>query len=199
VTAVDNQKINDMNWAGIDYGSKLAGTTCITLLSDQTFHTLQSKKGADADQWLESVVREYGIKKIFIDAPLSLPAAYFDASADDFFYRKADRALSAMSPMFLGGLTARAMRLKRTWMLHGVVVYETYPAALSKELNLVQYKNDISLFTKELMALKGFNENALPDIQNWHQVDSLLAWYSGWRMENQLANVIGDQEGTIIV
>jgi predicted nuclease with RNAse H fold len=101
--------------------------------------------------------------------------------------------------MFLGGLTARAMRLKKNWIGQGISVYETYPAAISKELNLLHYKKDISLLTKELMSLSGFEKSKIPDLPNWHQVDSLLAWYAGWRLENKLAKVVGDEEGTIIV
>lgn len=189
-----------MIWAGIDYGSKLAGTTCISFLTDDVITILQSRKGDDADQWLQQVIQENNIQEIFLDAPLSLPPAYFDASSDDFFYRKADRILGAMSPMFLGGLTARAMRLKRTWNAQGIMVHETYPAALNKELALSQYKKEITEFLRELNQQPGFEAITLPSsLENWHRADSLLAWYSGWRQHHRMAKSIGDDEGLIII
>lgn len=188
-----------MIWAGVDYGSKLAGTTCVSFLENDWITVLQSRKGDDADQWLQQVIQENNIQKVFLDAPLSLPAAYFDASSDDFFYRKADRILGAMSPMFLGGLTARAMRLKRTWNSQGITVYETYPAALNKELALANYKKDIGEFLNELFQQKGLEKITLKEsIKNWHQLDALLAWYSGWRHQHAMAKEIGDDNGLII-
>lgn len=97
-----------MNFAGVDYGSKLAGTTVITFLSQNQLVTYQSPKGKNADDWLKNLLSTQKIGTIYIDAPLSLPSAYC-GKGDNFHYRKADQMLHAMSPMFLGGLTARAI------------------------------------------------------------------------------------------
>ena len=102
-----------MIWAGIDYGSKLAGTTCIAWMKEGQLKIIQSAKNQDADEWIITQLDNESIDQIFMDAPLSLPPAFHDPLSDEFFYRAADRELKAMSPMFLGGLTARAMRLKK--------------------------------------------------------------------------------------
>ena len=88
---------------GIDYGSKLAGTTVITYDIDRVLYQLQSDKKSDADKFVLNHVTDLKPDAIYLDAPLSLPKAYF-GEGDDFFYRKGDKELRAMSPMFLGGL-----------------------------------------------------------------------------------------------
>jgi predicted nuclease with RNAse H fold len=96
---------------GIDYGSKMAGTTVITYNQDNVLYQRSSVKNGDADAFILDCVTELQPGQIYIDAPLSLPLACF-GKGTDFFYREADRKLKAMSPMFLGGLTARAMKLR---------------------------------------------------------------------------------------
>lgn len=131
-----------------------------------------------------------------MDAPLSLPAAYFDSYYDDFFYRRCDRELSAMSPMFLGGLTARAMALKHRWR-ETCEFIEVYPAALA----FVHfgdgdiYKKSLSgigELTAELERQYRLSLHQAPE--NWHQFDSLLAWISGFRHEHGIARAYGDKE-----
>ena len=103
-----------MKHIGIDYGSKMAGTTVIAYLKSGKLHFAQSQKKKDADLFVENWVAQHQPRAIFLDAPLSLPGVYTEPEAyDDYFYRAGDRLLRAMSPMFLGGLTARAMRLSR--------------------------------------------------------------------------------------
>ena len=114
---------------GVDYGSKLAGTTAISYLEEGKIRILQSKKKEDADQFLSELILRLSPKSIFIDAPLSLPAAYHNKGTD-YFYRKADRDCKAMSPMFLGGLTARAMKLKAQHADRNFI--EVYPAMLAR-------------------------------------------------------------------
>lgn len=87
---------------GIDYGSKLAGTTAICYQEGDALTIIQSEKKQDADRFINDTVESLKPEQIFIDAPLSLPAAYF-GNGDDYFYRDCDRQLKAMSPMFLGG------------------------------------------------------------------------------------------------
>lgn len=118
---------------GIDYGSKLAGTTVLCWEQDGQLHYQQSEKKKDADQWLIQLIQELSPPEVFIDAPLSLPAAYH-GKGEDFFYRDCDRELRAMSPMFLGGLTARAMKLRHLLSPQQIVFQETYPAELVRNL-----------------------------------------------------------------
>lgn len=189
--------------AGIDFGAKLAGTTAITILHDSKFQIYDCKKGEDADVWILKQVERLRIKIVFIDAPLSLPAAYFDEGSNEFFYRKADAALGAMSPMFLGGLTARAMKMKRLLEAEHVAVFETYPAALVRELfpKTKFYKKDIPGFRKELrVKTKPLHLPAFPPWKTFHQVDSLLAWLSGYRHVTHQSIVHGSkEEGEIFI
>lgn len=89
---------------GIDYGSKLAGTTAVAMLVKNELRLWQSTRGQDADTWLKALVRELKPKVVYMDAPLTLPQAYYQTPHNanaDFFYRQADRELHAMSPMFI--------------------------------------------------------------------------------------------------
>jgi len=167
--------------AGIDYGSKLAGTTCICYQQNGILQIHQSAKKADADLFLYDHIRLTGVRHVFIDAPLSLPSVY-KGKGENYFYRKADQELGAMSPMFIGGLTARAVKLKNTLESEGIKVFEVYPGAWVRH-NLKEgdkYKKDLDGFIKQVKSIFP----ALPvvgDINNWHQADSVLAWVSGYR------------------
>lgn len=189
-----------MIWAGIDYGSKLVGTTCVAWLKEGQLKIIQSAKNQDADEWILTQLENESMDQIFMDAPLSLPPAFHDPLSDEFFYRAADRALKAMSPMFLGGLTARAMRLKKIWTSKGLTVLETYPAALARELALHDYKNNLSPCTAQVShLLKADNIRLASEPQNWHQFDALLAWCAGMRWNKNQARVMGDDAGRIII
>ena len=98
---------------GIDYGSKTSGFTAAAGYSSKgVVQVHQSTKGKDADAWLLDLIKNLKPKYIAIDAPLSIPGVFIDpASFNNYHYRECDRLAGAMSPMFLGGLTARAMQL----------------------------------------------------------------------------------------
>jgi uncharacterized protein len=184
--------------AGIDFGSKRSGKTAVCMYSDDTWIIRQSKKDSDADTFLEAFIQEFAVEKIFIDAPLSLPRVYLTNDGDDYFYRKADKEVSAMSPMFLGGLTARAMSNKHRWEAQGRQVWEAYPAALVRELNLItyyrKYPEEFQMTLQKQMPVK------LPPLENWHQTDALLAWITGYRMMQNEHRMIGDpDEGLIYI
>lgn len=182
---------------GIDFSSKRAGTTAIAFVDEGELHVLQSIKGEDADKFIRNYVQAYKANFVFIDAPLSLPQGLNDPESLEVFYRAADRKLQAMSPMFLGGLTSRAMLLKKTLELEKHKVFEVYPKALVEELQLKEhYKHDLLLFQKELQQLTP----PLPELRNWHQADAVLAWLSGSRFMQGDASVYGDEtEGVIYV
>ncbi len=188
----------EYNWIGIDYGSKLAGTTVICYAQDSGIRFLQSKKKQDADQMILDFVDEYPYDSIFLDAPLSLPLAYFD-NGKDYFYRECDRKTGAMSPMFLGGLTARAMRLAS--LLITTKCYETYPAYLIKTvLQLSELYQKKSKFTGDILdKLYPLLPITLDDeITNWHQFDALLCWISGYRHDSKKALSIGHKDEGLI-
>lgn len=188
---------------GIDYGSKLAGTTVVTWDDGDTLHQRLSTKKQDADQMILDSVSELQPQSIFIDAPLSLPAAYFGLG-DDYHYRAVDRLVGAMSPMFLGGLTARAMKLKSQIQLQGISVYETYPSAYVRHhesIKKIYSKKDkacIDMVCPVLLDMIPHMCLAAPPA-SLHALDSLITWISGWRYTCGKARVLGDvAEGVII-
>lgn len=191
---------------GVDYGAKLAGTTAVAMLVQGELRVWQSPAGQDADKWLRELVLLQQAKVVYIDAPLSLPAIYGGAThttTPDYFYRQADRELQAMSPMFIGGLTARAIQLRAQLALEGVAALETYPSALVSLLlpELQGYKQEPAALPAFAAALQGLLPVQLQEQpRSWHHFDAVLAWFSGYRHSNGQSELYGDaREGRIIV
>lgn len=191
---------------GIDYGSKLAGTTVVAFTNDRNvvnFKTSEKKK--DADKFLIKIVEEIQPEFVFLDAPLSLPGVYTNPEKfDDYFYRKGDKILKGMSPMFLGGLTARAMRLKQQFENKGIKVLEIYPAIHAQRMALKTYNYKKQLqYIPDIIAILQHNLPLKVDwksIKTWHQVDALLAYYAGFRYMKGDAESFGEEaEGMIWV
>ncbi len=190
--------------AGIDYGSKLAGTTAICWAENHKIRFGQSQKKKDADQFIQDWAAGHSPKHIYIDAPLSLPGVYTSiAGCSDYFYRAADKALNAMSPMFLGGLTARAMRMKQQLQDNGIEVWEAYPGGLARQLPLDagRYKKDNAYLTAASLVLAELTGLEMPEPpKNWHQFDAGLAFLIGQRRLNGTAEPFGQEaEGFIWV
>lgn len=190
--------------AAIDYGSKLAGTTALALWPGQgDVALLQSSKKQDADIFLQKILQEVAPDILAWDAPLSLPGVYRGLpGCTDYFYRAGDRAVQAMSPMFLGGLTARAMRLCANLQLPNTQVLEAYPGGLARLLALPKerYKQKETAPSELLPLLQAAfpPEIILPTPRNWHQFDALLALLTGWRFTQGLTMSYGDPaEGLI--
>lgn len=205
------------SFVGIDYGSKTSGNTVICHHDGQVIHFYDADK-KDADLFIldrigscQSVLNgkltnDTRIEAVFLDAPLSLPAVYqARAGFSNYHYRQCDVALKAMSPLFLGGLTARAMELKhRLKEKANVETYEVYPKAIAQRLFPTEYHKKLSV--AEMERLCGILTEKFPVLQfykhpkNQHQFDALLAWISGYRFMNQQHSVFGEaQEGLIIV
>jgi predicted nuclease with RNAse H fold len=185
---------------GIDYGSKLAGTTVIASYDGGYIGLASAKKGEDADAFLLAQLLDHPPGKIFLDAPLSLPGVYTQPERyTDHFYRQADRELGAMSPMFLGGLTARAMRLASLLRQQDFQVWETYPAALARLLGLKEkgYKTSQEALVSCTDLLSKHLNISFPTPQHWHQADALLALASGIRQQQGIGQCIGGEEGQI--
>lgn len=186
-------------WIGVDYGSKLAGTTVVCYRAESgKVVFLQSEVKKDADKFLSDILVTLKPEMIYFDAPLSLPSAYF-GKGEDYFYRSCDRALKAMSPMFLGGLTARAMRLAAH---HPEVKFvETYPGYFIREvLNLsTDYQKRKSYndhIAQEIIKQYDLNLTQSPD--NWHQLDALACWISGQRAADGSGLCFGEEEEGLI-
>lgn len=189
---------------GIDYGSKLAGTTVLAFSPDrQEVRFVASRKGEDADAFLVKMLRDLKPAQIFIDAPLSLPGIYKGLpDYNDFFYRQADRALNAMSPMFLGGLTARAMQLAAQLVQEEMECFEAYPAALARHYGFLSrgYKKQKEAFFSLKEQLIEIYHLELPSglPYSWHYFDALLALVTGLRFERQIVMVEGAEEEGLI-
>lgn len=192
--------LEEYNFLGVDYGSKLSGTTAAVFVQNGQFNIIQSLKKKNADMMLSGLLEEYAPQDLFIDAPLSLPGALV-GRGEDYFYRKADRLCKAMSPMFLGAMTARAIKLKDSFSSIGF--YEAYPAGLVREIPGLQayYDKKKSIRKAAVDAL----EQILPvelnkKPENWHQYDALLCWMVGYRFKKGEALAVGDaQEGLIYI
>jgi predicted nuclease with RNAse H fold len=197
-----------MKLAGIDFGAKLAGTTVVCVLGDEAeLIFFSSAKKQDADIFLINVLEEIKPDLLALDAPLSLPLRYIKKDNNgSFFYRKADIETGAMSPMFLGGLTARAMQLHAHLLSMGIEVDEAYPAQLAKILKLPDaYKKENEALPVCNEILRKYWENELQSIklhkqapQNWHEFDAWLALTIAFRKKNKLAKSYGLAEEGLI-
>ena len=190
--------------AGIDYGSKLAGTTCICFESPSgQVEFLSSVKGQDADSMILGFCASHQPHYLFLDAPLSLPAVYAQGlnGGQDYFYRACDKELKAMSPMFLGGLTARAMKLAADMGSKQIEVFETYPKWQAQRLGLqsMGYKGELSCIDQCLEAI--LKSHPLPLSRppaTWHEFDALLALLAAYRYTQDEHLTVGDpKEGLI--
>lgn len=197
--------LNLEHLVGIDFGSKLAGTTVICSFFKGRLHFDASKIREDADAFL---LNKVGILKpdfVFIDAPLSLPGRYTGRNdCQDYFFREADIEMGAMSPMFIGGLTSRAIKMKDNLEKRGVKVFETYPTYEAKLIGLSDqmYKRD-DRHIESLAAQLGESTGlAIPQntISDWHHFDALLAFVAGMRFLRGQHRAIGkEDEGLIYV
>lgn len=192
---------------GVDYGSKMAGTTVLCYTRERQIRFLQSAKKRDADIFLLENFDELHPDLIYLDAPLSLPRGFFEKERAEYFYRQCDKEVGAMSPMFLGGLTARAIKLRDS--LPRYTFYEAYPGGLARELgiNKEQYKKTVNYIPQVSKAILTYLNEALGEVfifesipKNWHQVDALLALTVGFRHAKGLSLCYGDEkEGVIYI
>lgn len=199
-----------MTHLGIDFGARLSGKTVVASVVGDALRLDRVPAGEDADAFLERTVQALRPDAIYLDAPLSLPAVYRtaaawpagdagDAGADaDWFLREADRALGAMSPLFLGGLTARAMRLAARWRAAGIPVHETWPRGVVRTLGLADYRAQGPDAAARFTAALDLPLPA-PAVADWHEADAVLAWWAGWRHRRGAASVFGrEAEGLIL-
>ena len=188
---------------GIDYGNRYSGTTVICYNSFHKVQFLESSKNSDADAFILNEALHLKPDLTMIDAPLSLPGIYVLGNGyKDRFFRVCDRELKAMSPMFIGGLMARAMSVKEEFMKRRMTVVETYPRKLVElmKLPLDLYKNsnkDLPLFIEFLKFAIGLNINT-NQITSWHRLDALLAFLSGLRYFNNETKRFGKKEEGLV-
>lgn len=162
---------------GIDFGGKLNGTTAICYQENRHLTFRQSTKKQDSSEMIKEFVHLHKPDFVFIDVPLSLPGIYRGLKGcSDYMYRQSDRELDAMSPMFLGGFTARGIELKDYLESLGIQVFETYPADIKKICGIAKdtpLEESYSLFSQYIK---------LPPAKtpaNNHQLDALVCWTGG--------------------
>ena len=188
-----------MDLIGIDFGARNAGTTVICTRERGMFVFQRCAKGEDADAWLEETVDAMEPEAIYIDAPLSLPGAFF-GRGNDHFFRQADRKAGGMSPMFLGGLTARAIRLADRWRAKGMQVLEVYPAAMIRqEWDHLKIPHGKAIPRHKLRLMAGMFALPPPVPEDRHAADAWLCWLIGHRHRQGSARAVGDPvEGVIL-
>jgi predicted nuclease with RNAse H fold len=197
---------NRCNLIGIDYGAKLAGTTAVAIFIQETnkVDLYCSVKKQDSDAFILDLLHSLSAAYIGIDAPLSLPGKYIGLpDCTDYFYRSCDKELQAMSPMFLGGLTARAMALKEKLSLEGHRCFEVYPSALAKtnnEWSKLRSINEANELAEVFHGLSGLDLKNHQNNINKHMIDALLALQSVRRYINGSYMLYGfEEEGQIVV
>ncbi len=186
---------------GIDFGAKRSGKTALAIQDGSSIRLYQSTNKQDSDAFILEHLQDLKPGLIGIDAPLSLPGVYSDIpGCSDYHYRAADREAGAMSPMFLGGLTARAMSLTQVLKSRGWEVVETYPAMQARRLKLYIHfykKTNEALATCTTMIQRELNEPVIPE--NWHQFDALLAFIGANRYRASTHNSLGNNTEGVIV
>lgn len=192
---------------GIDYGSKLTGNTVIAIFQDDHILFMDIEKGVDADNFILNAADHFEPQLIFVDAPLSLPGVYREINGkNNYHFRDADVELKAMSPMFLGGLAARAIELKQQLEEKGSEVYETYPRIMAERFKLkaLGYKGSLtglkSCSKKVSSKLNPDINIDVNDISTWHHLDALLALMSAMNHDLGQSQSFGDiREGQIVI
>lgn len=188
---------------GIDFGAQLAGTTCCAVkhIGTNTVTILTSTKGKSADAFIYDCVEKFKPILIGIDAPLSLPLFYTNPQRySDNNYRYCDRELSAMSPMFLGGLTSRAMKIRYELEQRKIQCIEVYPKAFVKKhfLDTLGYKESKVHISNCIESVKKIVDVSIKEpLTTWHEFDSLVALAITERYYANNADSVGNEEGYI--
>lgn len=198
--SLDRAEPTPGTFIGIDLGARSSGNTVICRRERGLFVFERTQQGKDGDAWLEDRIHEMRPGAIYIDAPLSLPGAYFGRGSDHFF-RAADVQARGMSPMFLGGLTARAIRLAEHWRGQGIAVHEVYPAALIRRAwEHLHIAPGRAIPRHKLRIMAGMCTLPPPAPADRHEADAWLCWVIGHRHRGGKAIAFGvPEEGLILV
>ncbi|MBK7946540.1 MAG: DUF429 domain-containing protein [Flavobacteriales bacterium] len=184
---------------GIDFGARYSANTALCRRERGLFVFERINRGDDGDEWLEQRVLELAPRAVYIDAPLSLPGAYYGRGSDHF-YREADRLAGGMSPMFLGGLTARAIRLAERWRKSGIAVHEAYPSAfIRRSWEFLELSAGKAIPKQALRLMAGMCLLPPPDPKDRHEADAWLCWVIGQRhMQGEAKELGRADEGLIL-
>jgi uncharacterized protein len=180
--------------AGLDFGARSAGTTVLAMEEEGIVRLERIGRGKDADVWLRKRLSECPPQVLAIDAPLSLPGVYCGRGGN-YHFRRCDLLMGAMSPMFLGGLSARAMALKATLARHPIHWVETYP----RQVALLRLGISSSGTAQVMAALRALcPDTGWPEPEDQHALDALLALYAARMVWERRGVYFGDpREGLI--
>ncbi len=189
---------------GIDLGNKASGNTALCFLNQSKLQYIQPKKKDDELNVILEIIKKHKIHLVCIDAPLTLPAVYYQTHEfNDYMYRECDKLCKAMSPMFVGAFTARAIQLKNMLEHKKLQVIEVYPKKLIEMLKLTTYypkKKENNVPHKLIQKLKDGVPFNFSKPESLHQLDALLCWYSGFRyLNNEHLEFGHKKEGIIII
>ena len=108
-----------------------------------------------------------------------------------------------MSPMFLGGLTARACKLKNELLSDSITLKETYPAEHAQNLGLKElgYKKGVDNISICLSKIQDLLPGEIDgqSVNSWHDFDALLALISSFHHDQGIHQEIGDSEEGVII
>ena len=185
---------------GIDFGARRSGKTAVAIANEGKVYFHQVEKGKDTDAWLEKLMEKYPPTMVAIDAPLSLPAGWC-GGIGDLFYRQCDEELKAMSPLFLGGLTGRAVKFSRKARAAGIDIIEAYPKGVVAKLLNCEYPEVGEDLTPLLDLLpEGTDIQLTAQPTNEHQLDALICLVTAFRFSAKEAMTFGKYgEGLIYV
>lgn len=184
---------------GIDYGGKTSGNCALAFIENGKIVSTQISKTKNPDLEIKKFILEESIDLVFIDAPLSLPIVYSDPLlGSNYHYRQADMETNAMSPMYLGGFTARAMELKNS--LKPIEVKETYPKQFLKLFSLVYSEETAMKTLNKAIEYTATSLELSETIKSKHQFDAILALLSALRFVNNYHTIYGNEkEGLIYI
>jgi len=150
--------------------------SCTTLYSDGELISYCCKRGADL---------------IAIDAPLTFPSKGAMREVDRAMHKLGLRVLPPLFPGMVK-LTKRGMKLSRRLKDVGFKVIEVHPHSTVRRLGLANR-------FKLLQELEDEGYLLLNDVSNVHEVDAIIAAYTGVLYLNGLAEEVGGEDGVIIV
>lgn len=184
---------------GLDFGANRSGNTALAISDGRQIDFYQSRPKESADDWLEEMLVLFPPKIIAVDAPLSLPAGWCGGDGD-LFYRGCDKELQAMSPLFLGGLTARAVKMARKLRELGINVIECYPKGFVNHLLKGVYPEVGDDFGNLMYHLPPEHQTVTINNQpvNEHQLDALICLIIAFRYAEKATMKFGKYEEGII-
>lgn len=200
-------ELNEKMLMGIEYVNNRSLHSVICILDEVAgeLEFLTATSQEEADEKIKQQILSRSPAYVFINAPLTLPGAYFSDDGKDFFYRECDKQLKCPSPMLNGELLARSIRLKhQVQNLADITIFETYPVYLAKELTIDEYgfgeeELDIKQVLKKLQSKFDYPLDHR-QINTKQHLNALLCLLSAIRYKEGESEAYGDdEEGLIII